>query len=67
MLLWQYRKNELVLHAALFDRLSGLMGELQQLTGLEFPYPRTLAARGEYLRFWVNLAGEIYRLSNKRT
>jgi len=63
----QTRNGDFFLHAALFNRLGGLMGELRQLTGLEFPYPRTLAARGEYLRFWVNLAGEIYRLSNKRT
>ena len=62
----QTRNGDFFIHVALFDRLNELMKELQRLTGLEFPYPRTLATRGEYLRFWVSLAGEIYRLSNRR-
>lgn len=35
--------------------------------GLVFPFPGHLSSRGEYLRFWITLTKEIYRLSNFRT
>lgn len=40
--------------------------ELKGLSGFEFPYPSSLSTRGEYLRFWIKLIAELYRLSNFR-
>ena len=36
------------------------------MTSLNFPYPPSLASRGEYLRFWIETIVGIYRLSNAR-
>lgn len=60
------RNGDFAIFAFLFDTISPLLDNLQQMTVLTFPYPPSLAARGEYLRFWINIVIEIYRLSNAR-
>jgi len=60
------RNGDFSIFAFLFDTISPLLNNLQQMTGLIFPYPPSLAARGEYLRFWIKTVIEIYRLSNAR-
>ncbi|MBI5401430.1 hypothetical protein HZB05_01210 [Candidatus Wolfebacteria bacterium] len=60
------RNGDFSIFAFLFKVIHPLFDNIQQMTGLSFPYPPSLATRGEYLRFWINLIVEIYRLSNAR-
>lgn len=61
------RNGDFGIFAFLSENLQRTLSNIQQMTGLRFPFPETLASRGEYLRFWINLAKEIYRLSNFKT
>jgi len=60
------RNGDFSIFAYLYKRLHPILDDIQKMTGLRFPYPPSLAARGEYLRFWINITREIYRLSNAR-
>jgi hypothetical protein len=60
------RNGDFAIFAFLYDRINPLFNRIQQIIGLSFPYPPSLAARGEYLRFWISTVIEIYRLSNAR-
>lgn len=60
------RNGDFSIFAPLYDSISPLFENVQNQTGLIFPYPRGLASRGEYLRFWVKTIIEVYRLSNAR-
>jgi hypothetical protein len=60
------RNGDFSIFSILYDQLYPILDDIQSMTGLRFPYPPSLAARGEYLRFWINVAREIYRLSNFR-
>lgn len=60
------RNGDFSVFGLLYDKVSPLFGNIHALTGLHFPFPNSLAARGEYLRFWINTIKEIYRLSNAR-
>lgn len=60
------RNGDFSIFGTLYDRLHPILNNIQSMTGFRFPYPSSLAARGEYLRFWIDIAREIYRLSNAR-
>ena len=57
---------EILIFAFLYEQMNPLFDRIREATGLAFPYPPSLQARGEYLRFWVKTLIEIYRLSNHR-
>ena len=60
------RNGDFSIFAFLYDTINPLFKDIQNKTGLTFPYPAGLASRGEYLRFWIKTVTEIYRLSNAR-
>lgn len=60
------RNGDFSIFAILYDKINPLFNNVQNMTGLKFPYPSSLASRGEYLRFWINTIVGIYRLSNAR-
>jgi hypothetical protein len=60
------RNGDFAVFAFLYDEITPLFKDILKRTRLTFPYPSSLAARGEYLRFWINTIKEIYRLSNRR-
>lgn len=60
------RNGDFSIFAILYDQLNPILNNIQNLTGFSFPFPPSLAARGENLRFWINIARELYRLSNFR-
>jgi hypothetical protein len=60
------RNGDFSIFGTLYDQVHPILNSIQSNTGLSFPHPPSLAARGEYLRFWINIAREIYRLSNAR-
>ncbi len=60
------RNGDFSVFAILYDFVSPLFADIQNHTGLIFPYPESLASRGEHLRFWIKTITEIYRLSNAR-
>lgn len=60
------RNGDISVFAWMNNYLSRFLGEFQAATQFRFPYPDSLATRGEYLRFWINMTIELYRLSNAR-
>lgn len=60
------RNGDFSIFAILYDQLNPILNNIQNSTGFRFPFPSSLAARGEFLRFWINIARELYRLSNFR-
>jgi len=60
------RNGDFSIFSVLYDYLNPILNNIQDLTGLRFPHPPSLAGRGEYLRFWINITKDIYRLSNAR-
>lgn len=60
------RNGDFAVFAFLYGEMSPLLDSIRKATGLVFPYPPSLEARGEYLRFWIKTLIEIYRLSNYR-
>ena len=60
------RNGDFSIFAILYDQLNPILNNIQNSTGFRFPFPSSLAARGECLRFWINIARELYRLSNAR-
>ncbi len=60
------RNGDFAVFAFLYDQITPLLKDIHKRTRLIFPYPPSLAARGEHLRFWINTIKEIYRLSNRR-
>ncbi len=60
------RNGDFSIFGILYDQLNPILNTIQSSTGFSFPYPPGLAARGEYLRFWINIARDLYRLSNFR-
>jgi hypothetical protein len=52
--------------AYLLLKMQPILGDVTSIAGLAFPYPRTLTTRGEYLRFWIHVVKEVYRLSDAR-
>ena len=60
------RNGDFSVFALLYDQIEPFFSKVKQMTGIEFPYPLSLANRGEYLRFWVDTVVGIYRLSNAR-
>lgn len=60
------RNGDYSIFGILFDQLNPFLDRIQNSTGLKFPFPSSLAARGEYLRFWINITKDLYRLSNFR-
>lgn len=60
------RNGDFSIFAILYDQLNPILSNIQNSTGFRFPFPSSLASRGEILRFWINIARELYRLSNFR-
>lgn len=60
------RNGDFAIFAFLYGQMNPLFDRIREATGLVFPYPPSLEARGEYLRFWIKTLVEIYRLSNYR-
>lgn len=60
------RNGDFSIFAILYDQLNPILKNIQNSTGFSFPFPPSLAARGENVRFWINMARELYRLSNFR-
>lgn len=60
------RNGDFSIFVLLFDNLLQTFRRIQEMTALTFPFPSNLDSRGEYLRFWINLTKEVYRLSNYR-
>lgn len=60
------RNGDFSIFGILFDKVHPVLNDIQSKSGVRFPYPRSLAGRGEYLRFWINTTREIYRLSSER-
>ena len=60
------RNGDFSIFGILYDQLNPILNNIQNSTGFRFPFPSSLAARGEFLRFWINIARELYRLSNAR-
>jgi hypothetical protein len=60
------RNGDFSIFGILYDKLNPILKDIQNLTGFSFPFPPSLASRGEKLRFWINIARELYRLSNFR-
>lgn len=60
------RNGDFAICSFLQEQLYPFMLDLQRTAGFIFPYPQTLAMRGEFLRFWIKTVEEIYRLSNQR-
>lgn len=63
---WVTRNGDFSIFAFLSEKINPLFDAVGQMTGLKFPYPPSLAVRGEYLRFWIDTVIGIYRLSNAR-
>lgn len=63
---WITRNGDFLGAALLQEKLSTTFPDLLRLAGIGFPYPKSLRGRGEYLRFWITLISEIYRLSDAR-
>lgn len=65
----QYRltgNGDFAIFMHLFQSLGPIFKGIRDVVGLQFPFPPTLASRGEYLRFWISTIKEIYRQSNFR-
>ena len=60
------RNGDFAIFALLHDEMRGQFRRMEEMTSLVFPYPPSLDARGEHLRFWINTVKEVYRLSNYR-
>lgn len=60
------RNGDIAIHVLLSGALTGVFEDIGKLTSLRFPYPATLATRGEYLRFCIQTTAEVHRLSNFR-
>jgi len=60
------RNGDFAVFAILYEIINPLFNNIQKMTSLNFPYPPSLASRGEYLRFWIETIVGIYRLSNAR-
>jgi len=57
------RNGDYEMYAALSELVENFFSELRE-KGFRVPYPPSLKARAEYLRFWIKTMSEIYRLSN---
>lgn len=60
------RNGDISVFAWMNNYLSQFLVQFQATTQFKFPYPDDLATRGEYLRFWINMTIDLYRLSNAR-
>jgi len=57
------RNGDYQMYAALSSLVEQFFDMLGK-RGFQIPYPPSLKARAEYLRFWIKTMSEIYRLSN---
>jgi len=58
------RNGDYEMYAALSEIVENFFSELGE-KGFRVPYPPSLKARADYLRFWIKTMSEIYSLSNK--
>lgn len=58
------RNGDICVFAQMNEYLCRFLQEFQVATEFRFPYPDSLSSRGEYLRFWINITINLYRLSN---
>jgi len=60
------RNGDFSIFAILYDQLNPILNNIQKSAGFNFPSPSNLESRGEFLRFWINITSELYRLSDFR-